>query len=124
MLRRLRTTAAVLVAAGALLACDGGNGFTIVGTGGGGTGTAAIQGQVLADGSPLGGVRVVLVGQDSVLSNGAGIFTFTDLAAGTYNLQVRSPAGFTFGSGENGARTLTLASGGTVGATFFLTELP
>jgi hypothetical protein len=123
MLGRLRI-AAIAACAAAVAACDGGNGFTVIGSGGDGTGAATIQGQVLADGIAQPGVRVVLVGQDSVLTNGAGIFTFDDLDAATYQLLLRSPAGFTFATGENGTRTLTVASGATVGATFFLTTAP
>lgn len=116
-------SALVLAALVASAACDGGNvfGSTRVPSGGNGTTNGTITGQVQAGGSGVGGVTVLLGTQDSTVTSTTGTYTFTNLAASTYNLAVRVPLGFAPAAGETGQRTVAIpVTGGTVNVTFAL----
>ncbi len=122
MLGRLRM-GIVACAAAAAAACSGANAFT--GTDfGGGTGTVPqtgnIQGSVTADGAGLGGVSVILVGRDSVQTDGSGVFRFQGLAAATYPVTVRVPIGYALVAGQTGTQNVAVSSGGTATANFAL----
>jgi hypothetical protein len=121
---RVRWTIGIAAACAALAACEGANGFTgsQVGLEGGGGARAvgAITGSVIADGSGRGGVSVILVGRDSTTTDGSGAFTFSAVPAGTWQVSVRVPLGMTLAAGQTGTRTVTVADGGTSGATFIL----
>ncbi|HET7232933.1 MAG TPA: hypothetical protein VFJ16_23190 [Longimicrobium sp.] len=119
----VRPWLAIAVACGALAAaaCEGSNVFgTQVTSGTGATGTGQVQGSVLAGGSGLGAVPVVLVGQDSTQTDASGVFTFDSLAAATYTVSVRVPIGYTLAAGQTSTRSVTVGTGGTAGATFIL----
>jgi hypothetical protein len=113
----------VACAVAAAAACSGANAFT--GTDfGNGTGsvpqTGNIQGAVTADGAGLGGVSVILVGRDSVQTDGSGVFRFEGLAAATYPVTVRVPIGFALAAGQTGTQNVPVSSGGTATADFAL----
>ncbi|HEX8830916.1 MAG TPA: carboxypeptidase-like regulatory domain-containing protein [Longimicrobium sp.] len=120
----VRPWLAIAVACGALAAaaCDGSNlfGGTVDVPGNGGAGTSRVQGSVLADGSGVGAVPVILVGQDSTQTNASGVFVFDSLAAATYTVSVRVPLGFTLAAGQTSTRSVTVGTGGTAGASFIL----
>ena len=123
MLVRLKIGIAAACTVLAAAACDGANAFTgsqFGREGGGAAGVGTIQGAVTANGSGAGGVPVILVGQDSTTTNGSGIYTFTDVPSGTYQVAVRVPIGFSLAAGQTATRTVTVAAGGTSGATFNL----
>jgi hypothetical protein len=103
-------------------ACDGSNVFgTGLGTNHGtSSGTATVQGSVLAGGSGLGAVPVILVGQDSTNTDANGVFVFDSLAAATYTLAVRIPLGYTLAAGQTATRPVTVGAGGTSGVTIIL----
>jgi hypothetical protein len=75
---------------------------------------------VTANGAGQGGVSVILVNQDSTVTNGAGIFTLSAVPSGTYQIAVRVPIGFTLAAGQTSPRSVTVADGGTSGVTFIL----
>lgn len=105
----------------AAAACDGSNLFSgAFGTGALPTGTGTVQGSVLADGTGAGGVSVILVSQDSTVTDPSGVFTFDSIPAATYTLAVRVPIGFTLAAGQTGTRSVTVTTGATSGATFVL----
>lgn len=107
----------------AAAACDGANAFTgsqFGRNGGGGGGVGTIQGQVTANGSGAGGISVILVGQDSTVTNGGGIFTFSNVPSSTYTVSVQVPIGFAPVAGQTGTRTVTVTDGATTGVTFNL----
>jgi len=121
MRMKIGIAAACMVLAAA--ACDGANAFTgsdFGRTGGGAGGVGTIQGQVTADGAGAGGVSVVLIGQDSTVTNGAGVFTFSNVPSSTYSVAVRVPIGFALAAGQTGTRTVTVTDGATTGVTFIL----
>ena len=123
MLLRLKIGIAVALTALAAAACDGASAFTAsdVGLNGGTTGgTGTIQGLVTADGTGRGGISVILIGQDSTVTDGSGVYTFSPVASGTYQVSVRVPIGFALAAGQTATRTVTVADGGTSGATFIL----
>jgi hypothetical protein len=120
---RRRTLLAVLTVLVAT-ACDGTNAFTGVGVGVGGldtgTGKGNIFGQVTASGASQSGLRVVLTGRDSTLTDINGVFRFDSLTAGAYSVLLRVPSGFVLASGETNPRAVTVTSGNTSGANFHL----
>lgn len=120
---RVHTGIALLLASAvATGACNGGSVFgtdRVPTTATGGT-TGSIRGQVQANGSGLGGVTVLLGNSDSTVTNTAGTFTFDRVAAATYTVGVRVPAGFTLAAGETGQRAVVVAAGGTASANFVL----
>jgi hypothetical protein len=104
-------------------ACEGANAFTASDfgrSGGGAAGVGTIQGQVTADGAGAGGVSVILIGRDSTVTNGAGVFTFGNVPSATYSVAVRVPVGFALAAGQTGTRTVTVTDGATTGVTFIL----
>ncbi|HSU12838.1 carboxypeptidase-like regulatory domain-containing protein [Longimicrobium sp.] len=118
---KLGIAAACTVLAAA--ACDGANAFTgseFGRNGGGAAGVGTIQGQVTEDGAGAGGVSVILVGQDSTVTNGAGVFTFTSVPSSTYSVAVQVPLGFALVAGQTATRTVTVTDGATTGVTFNL----
>jgi hypothetical protein len=119
---RLQIGIAAVCTALAVAACDGANAFTgdFGRTGGGAGGVGTIQGQVTADGAGAGGVSVILVGQDSTVTNGAGVFTFSNVPSSTYSVAVQVPIGFALAAGQTGTRTVTVTDGATTGVTFVL----
>jgi len=120
---RFRVGIATACAALAVAACDGANAFTgstFGSSGGGAASVGTIQGQVTADGSGRGGISVILVGQDSTVTNGAGVFTFSNVPASTYQVAVQVPIGFQLAAGQTGTRAVTVTDGGTSGVTFIL----
>jgi len=108
----------------AVAACDGSNLFSSdVGTGTNGSGSrGAVQGTVLAGGTGLGAVPVILVGQDSTSTSTAGVFVFDSLPAATYQLTVRVPLGYTLAAGQTATQAVSVTSGATAGATFILQQ--
>ncbi|HEX6747921.1 MAG TPA: hypothetical protein VF092_11575 [Longimicrobium sp.] len=123
MLLRLKIGIAVALTALAAAACDGASAFTgsDVGLNGGTSGgTGTIQGLVTADGTGRGGISVILIGQDSTVTNGSGVYTFSPVASGTYQVSVRVPIGFALAAGQTATRTVTVPNGGTAGAAFIL----
>ena len=123
MTRRVRVGVAAAFAALAAVACDGANAFTgtTFGTSGLPTGgTGSVTGQVTADGSGQGGVPVILIDQDSTVTTGTGAFSFSAVPAGTYQIAVRVPIGFTLAAGQASQRTLAVTSGTTTSVTFAL----
>lgn len=113
----------VACAVAAAAACSGANAFTGTDFGNGAGSvpqTGDIEGQVSADGAGLGGVAVVLVGRDSVQTDGSGVFRFEGLAAGTYPVTVRVPIGFALAPGETGTQNVAVAGGSTATANFAL----
>src|SRR5215212_5487423 len=113
MLLRLRIGIAAACTVLAPAACDGANAFTgseFGREGGGAAGVGTIQGSVTADGSGRGGISVILVGQDSTTTNGSGVYTFTGIPSGTYQVAVRIPIGFALAAGQTATRTVTVAS--------------
>ncbi|MFL5542527.1 MAG: hypothetical protein ACJ8J0_26310, partial [Longimicrobiaceae bacterium] len=119
MTRRVRLGVAAACAALAAAACDGANALTgRFGTTGSPAGTGAIQGQVTAKGTGQGGVPVVLVNQDSTVTSGSGVFAFSSVPSGTYQIAVRVPIGFTLAAGQTSPRNVTVTDGTTSGVTF------
>lgn len=106
----------------AAAACEGSNVFGSNSLGSSGTTarTGTVQGSVLAGGSGLGAVPVILVGQDSTSTDATGVFRFDSLAAATYTVSVRVPLGYTLAAGQTGTQNVTVGAGGTAGATFIL----
>jgi hypothetical protein len=124
MTRRVRLGVAAACAALAAAACDGANGFTgSFGRTGGPAGTGTIQGQVTADGTGQGGVRVLLVDQDSTVTSGSGVFAFNSVPSGTYQIAVRVPIGFTLAAGQASPRSVVVTDGTTTGVTFILQSI-
>jgi hypothetical protein len=119
---RIRVGIAAACAALAAAACDGANAFTgSFGTNGSNSGgTGSVQGQVTANGAGQGGVSVILVNQDSTVTNGAGIFTFATVPSGTYQIAVRVPIGFTMVAGQTSQRTVVVTDGTSTGVNFSL----
>jgi len=118
--RRSGLGVAMVCAALAAAACDAG-GFTgSFGRVGGAGGTGTIQGLVTANGAGQGGISVILVNQDSTVTNGTGAFVFDSVAAGTYQVAVRVPIGFTLVAGQTSQRSVTVTPGATSGANFAL----
>ena len=97
----------------AAAACESSNLFSTTAPFGGDTitGTGTVQGSVLAGGSGLGGVPVVLIGRDSTQTNGNGTFAFDSVPAATYQLAVRVPLGFTLAAGQTATRSVSVSSG-------------
>lgn len=95
-------------------ACGGDNLFPPYGLTGMGVipATGTIEGTV-AGGQPLGGVSVILIGQDSTVTDGAGFYRFTDVPASTHSVTVRVPLNFTLAPGDSATRTVQLPAGGT-----------
>jgi hypothetical protein len=121
MMVRLRIGIAAACALLAAAACDGSNLFSgDFGTGTLPTGTGTVQGSVLAEGTGAGGVSVILVSQDSTVTDLNGVFTFDSIPAATYTLSVRVPIGFTLAAGQTGTRSVSVTTGATSGATFVL----
>jgi Carboxypeptidase regulatory-like domain len=123
MTRRMRVGIAAACAALAAAACDGANAFTgSFGTNGGPNsgGTGNVQGQVTANGAGQGGISVILVNQDSTVTNGAGIFAFDSIPSGTYQIAVRVPLGFTMVAGQTSQRSVAVTNGATSGVNFSL----
>lgn len=120
MIARLWVAAAAACAA--LAACDGSSTFTNVRGINGGTngGTGVVQGTVTADGAGQGGISVVLVGQDSTVTGTGGVFTFSAVPSGTYQIAVRVPIGYTLAAGETASRSVSVGAGGTSSLTFTL----
>jgi hypothetical protein len=85
-------------------------------------GTGTVQGSVLAGGSGLGAVRVILIGQDSTLTDANGVFAFDSLRTATYQLAVRVPIGFTLAAGQAATRPVTVSSGTVTGVTVILQQ--
>ena len=85
-------------------------------------GTGTVQGSVLAGGSGLGAVRIVLVGEDSTLTDANGVFAFDSLRAATCQLAVRVPAGFTLAAGRSATRSVSVSSGAVTGVTVVLQQ--
>jgi hypothetical protein len=115
---RLRVGFAVAYAALAAAACDGGNSFT--GSFGTTGGAGSIQGQVTSNGTGVSGVPVILVDQDSTVTSGTGTFAFASVPAGTYQISVRVPIGFSLAAGQTSPRSVVVSGGTTTGVTFLL----
>lgn len=107
----------------AAAACEGSNVFgSSLGSSGATARTGTVQGTVLAGGSGLGAVPVILVGQDSTSTSATGVFTFDSLAAATYTVSVRVPLGYTLAAGQTASRPVTVGAGGTAGVTIILQQ--
>lgn len=85
-------------------------------------GMGTVQGSVLSGGSGLGGVPVVLIGQDSTITNANGVFAFDSIPPATYTLAVRVPLGFTLAAGQTATRPVTVSSGAVTGVTVILQQ--
>lgn len=123
MTRRVRVGVVASLAALAAAACDGCSTFlgNTFGTSGSTTiGTGTIQGTVTADGNGQGGISVVLVGQDSTVTNGTGTFTFSAVPAGTYQVAVLVPIGFSLAASQTSPREVIVTTGATTGVAFVL----
>lgn len=112
--------ATLLAAAGLALSCDGGNGGT------GTVDTATITATVTADGSNRSGVTVSLFasGGTTALSTATtgsnGVATFSNLDAGSYEVEIEVPAGLTLGSNEQGRKSVSATAGQTSNVSFGL----
>jgi hypothetical protein len=108
----------------AAAACDASSLFSNTAQFGGGvvSGTGAVQGTVLAGGSGLGGVRVVLIGRDSMQTTSGGVFAFDSLPAATYQIAVRVPIGYALAAGQTATRSVAVSSDGVTSLTFILQQ--
>lgn len=108
----------------AAAACDSSSLFSTTSTFGGGTvvGTGTVQGTVLAGGSGVSEVRMVLVGRDSTLTDVNGVFAFDSIPAAIYQLTVRVPDGFVLATGQNATRSVSVRSGEVTGVTVVLQD--
>lgn len=93
-------------------ACGGENLFEGAAATGGGT-VGAVQGSVTATGAPLGAVPVILIGVDSTMTDGQGIYRFEQLPASTYTVAIRVPLNYEPVPGDSTTRTVQLSGGGT-----------
>lgn len=116
--------ATLLAAAGLALSCDDGNG--------GGTGTedpATISATVTADGSNRSGVTVLLfepggtTATSTATTGSNGVATFSNLDAGSYEVEIQVPAGFDLGSNEQGRKPVSVMAGQTADVPFSLVSL-
>jgi hypothetical protein len=115
---------AAIAALLAVMAC-GENRFTEPGTGGGGGNQfGSIQGQVTAAGVGVGGVRIVVVNRDSTVTNGQGVYQFTNVPSATYTVSLRVPANYTLPIGENSSQTVRVSTGGIATANWILRQDP
>jgi hypothetical protein len=122
MTGRVRVGIAAACAALVAAACDGANAFTgDFGTSGSPAGgVGSIAGQVNANGTGLSGVSVVLIDRDSTVTTDGGVFTFSSVPAGTYQIDVRVPVGFSLATGQTSPRNVVVTSSATTGVTFIL----
>jgi hypothetical protein len=123
------TRAGWLTAFGLLLAtltgaCDDGvtNAFVRRGQTGTSSNNAAVTGRVTTATGGVGGVNVVLVGRDSVQTDGNGAYAFRSIPAGTYTVSVRVPVGFALAAGTSANQSVTVGVGGTGTADFTLQQ--
>ncbi|HEX9937142.1 MAG TPA: hypothetical protein VGB15_08460 [Longimicrobium sp.] len=119
---RLWIGIAAASAAAAITACDASSVFSTTAPFETAVGTGTVQGSVLAGGSGLGAVSVILIGQDSTLTAANGVFAFDSLRAATYQLAVRVPIGFTLAAGQAATRPVTVSSGAVTGVTVILQQ--
>ena len=91
-------------------ACGGDNLFEGYGAAAGGN-VGTIEGTVTAAGAPLGAVPIILVGRDSTMTNGDGLYRFEDLPASTYTVAIRVPLNYEPVPGDSVTRTVRLAGG-------------
>lgn len=116
--------ATLLAAAGLALSCGDGNG--------GGTGTedpATVTATVTADGSNRSGVTVSLfesggtTAASTATTGSNGVATFSNLDAGSYDVEIEVPAGFNLGSNEQGRKSVSASAGQTANVSFSLVSL-
>ena len=115
-------TAAVVTTAGLLVAsCDSGGTEPPPPTS-----TTTIRATVTADGAGLSGVTVELYasgGTSSLQSRttgSGGEAVFTNMDAGTYEVEIEVPAGYVLSSGDDTRKTVMVSEGGEAGVSFAL----
>jgi hypothetical protein len=101
-------------------ACNGSNLFTEPGESGGGDSRGAIVGSVISAGIGMGDVHILLLGRDSVRTDGQGDYRFANLPAGTYTVSIRVPFGFELAPGDSTSVTRVVAAGGEARADWTL----
>lgn len=118
---RVRTFLAIPVLVLAV-ACSGGDGGTtepdVDGT---------VTGQVAADGTGVPGATLTLTrGSTNRTTNstGSGSYTFTGVAAGSWDVAIAVPAGFTLATGQSATMPVTVTAGQTSTVNFALTAQP
>lgn len=109
-------TVSVLTAILTAVACGGDGGAT----GPSGPTTGSIAGSVTSGGTALAGAVVSLSGGGTQTTNGAGQFTFSNVAAGSHTLTLTVPAGHELETGQTVAKTATVAAGQTAQVTWAL----
>jgi uncharacterized surface anchored protein len=81
---------------------------------------------VTADGSPLAGVTVELFAEagttvlETAATGSAGDVAFVDLVAGTYDVEITVPSGYSMADGEPVRQTVTVDRNATARVTFAL----
>jgi ABC-type glycerol-3-phosphate transport system substrate-binding protein len=100
-------------------ACGGENLFEGAAASAGGT-SGTVQGAVTATGGPLGAVPIILIGIDSTMTDGQGLYRFEQLPASTYTVAIRVPLNFEPAPGDSTIRTVRLGGGGTETVNFRL----
>lgn len=92
--------------------------------------STAIQVSVTADGNPRSGVTVSLFGSgggtalETAMTGSNGLAEFTDLTAGTYEVEVEVPSDLRLPEGSMARRSVTVAEGGHATVTFLLEAAP
>ncbi len=74
-------------------------------------GAGSVTGTVSASGSGVSGAKLALPGSPTQTTDAAGKYTFQNVAAGSYTLNVTLPDGYGLGTGESLSKPVNVAAG-------------